>query len=1186
MRLSINFRGLSAGIAYLILGFLGTTLSVNAQTYDLRIANKTTGYVIGDVQYTSAACKEVSYRIDPGQTWSNNQRGSCLVRAISALVMSTPSGNAQRNSAMSFVSPVSPGSTASDFEVTGSGGSFRVAVPTQGAIQAPVTAPAPASVSPSASTGYAFRIVNNAAFVMAGSVEYTSCPKVGFSVSAGRTHAIADRGQCLIKEIKVWGFLSSDLTSRVDATSYLAAGTKLSDFEIVQSGDNFKGYAFRVLALPDPTAPPAATAGNLRIVNNTTFVVSGQVKYAACKSDVFNIAPGGAVFLKRGLCLITSIGASFQGTAAVPRVPPVAPYSSSGTGYSDFTIIAAGDTNTYRIWSAAELGKLPSPAVRWDPVAAGQIPPATALKGGRQLFGGRNDSAGNPFYDLLPVCRGELNGVSAIGNAAPFYTHAGGWSFGELRCFVFLNNKEQELAAYEVLIADPQVTNQNPYAVQWVTVENGAIPNHALNAAESGPVLHACRAQHVDGGTWVRVGTVTQAGCSFPYGGQLRLAANYEVLVVDRTASKLLAKDANEPRLASEPDRPADVSRAGEDCSRINAACQSRIDAISAMGVYKINSLLWPMNNGNHKLYKKTQGGIWIESSNWGTRAYAEVERNDTQIILYSGAWDFGGQRGNAPAETIAFGINDGMVNGSRSNYIARASMAEPDTALALTMKPLNPAQTRTFWKGNSQPPVLVKGQDGNFGNYKVANSGDGWLELYTVVGPRPGDAKWNVQFLKIDFWRNRVWELLGALDRQPAIQDAGGLRTLARSAAPSNAWTEAYALTNASVFSGVNIGAALGRMANNQQVGWTLREEVGGSTLRWEELKLDSAARRYAGVAGDAPVGRLLTETGRTTYSLTLSGSELGNPLVIDWVAGTVIAGGKKVADFLTGDAEYVGQRKKLPRPTPPGVSPGFQFVNKTDWPVMVKVSQVGCLYHGVVSPNTTMTRNTGAVWFSLSAAWSGDGKDLTKEQVFTDCVAPVALTTLGVIATAASGGSAAGVIALGAAAAGTAGAATTAVEFMKAGGASQGEQDLTAAGIYVVASAVTGGAGAFQVVTAKVAAGTAAGVTRSALAAAAARGAAKEALVTIKDEAINFAAFAAANYQVPTEQDLSVLQSWFDPEINLAGQYAGYPWPWKMKDRVMPQYEITGGPRIDTLKDGSKLIRKGSPFSFRRVN
>lgn len=1033
---------------------------------------------------------------------------------------------------------------------------------------------------------YDLRIANKAAFAMAGNVEYTSCPKVTFSVSAGRTHSIADRGQCLIKAINVWGFLSSDPASRVDATSYSSAGTKLSDFEIVQSGDNFKGYAFRVLALPDPTAPPAPTAGNLRIVNNTAFGARGEVKYAACKSDNFNIAPGGHVFIKRGLCLITSIGAGFQGTAVVPQVPPITPYSSTGTGYNDFTIVAAGDTNTYRIWSAAELAKLPSPAVRWDPVAAGQIPTANALKGGRQLFGGRSDAAGNPLYDLLPVCRGEINGVTAIGNAAPFYSHAGSWSFGELRCYVFLNNKEQELAAYEVLIADPQVTNQNPYAVQWVTGEKGAIPARALNAASSGPVLHACRAQYVDGGTWVRVGTLTQAGCSFPYGGQLRLATNYEVLVVDRNASKLLAKDANEPRLAAEPDRPADVSRAGEDCSRLNAPCQSRIDAMVAMGAYKINSLLWPMNDGNHKLYKKTQGGIWIESSNWGSRAYAEVERSDTQIMLYSGEWDFGGSRGKAPAEVIAFGVNDGMVNGSRSNYIARAAMAEPDTALALTLKPLNPAQTRTFWKGNSLPPVLVKGQDGNFGNYKIASSGDGWLELYTVVGPRPGDAKWSVQFLKIDFWRSRVWELLGVMDRQPAAQDAGGLRTLARSAAPSNAWAEAYALTNASVFSGGNIGAALGRMANNQQIGWTLREEVGGSTLRWEELKLDAAARRYTGVAGDSPVGRMLTETSRTIHSLTLSGSELGNPLVIDWVAGTVTAGGKKVADFLTGDAEYTGQRKKLPRPTPPGVSPGFQFVNKTDWPVMVKVSQVGCLYHGVVSPHTTMTRSTGAVWFSLSAAWSGDGKDLTKEQVFTDCVAPVALTTLGVIATAASGGSAAGVVALGAAAGATAGAATTAVEFMKAGGASQGDQDLVAAGIYVVAAAVTGGVGAFQVVSTKVAAGTAVGATRSALAAAAAKGAAKEALITIRDEALNYAAFAAANYQVPTVQDLSVLQSWFDPEINLAGQYAGYPWPWKMKDRVMPQYEITGGPRIDTLKDGSKLIRKGSPFSFRRVN
>ena len=76
MRLSINFKGLSAGIAYLILGALGTTFSVNAQTYGLRIANKTTGSVIGDVEYTTPGCRGISFRVEPGQTWSNDQSES------------------------------------------------------------------------------------------------------------------------------------------------------------------------------------------------------------------------------------------------------------------------------------------------------------------------------------------------------------------------------------------------------------------------------------------------------------------------------------------------------------------------------------------------------------------------------------------------------------------------------------------------------------------------------------------------------------------------------------------------------------------------------------------------------------------------------------------------------------------------------------------------------------------------------------------------------------------------------------------------------------------------------------------------------------------------------------------------------------------------------------------------------
>ncbi len=502
-----------------------------------------------------------------------------------------------------------------------------------------------------------------------------------------------------------------------------------------------------------------------------------------------------------------------------------------------------------------------------------------------------------------------------------------------------------------------------------------------------------------------------------------------------------------------------------------------------------------------------------------------------------------------------------------------------------MTFKPVNAAQTSTFWKGGSQPVVLLKGQDGQWGNYKVASAGDGWLELYQVLAPQAGGVnKWQVHFLAVDFWRNRVWELLGISDQAPSSQDVGTLRKLAQSAGPSNAWAEAYELSNASVFSGANIGAALGRV-KGVQVAWTLREEAGG-VVRWEELK-SGGAKVQAGVAEGSPVGRLLTETARTARSLTLSGSEYGSPLTIDWVSGAVNAGATTAGDFLTGATEYVGQRKKLPPPIPPGISPGFQFINKTDWPVLVKIGQVGCLYHGVIPPHATMTRDTGAVWFTLSASWSTHGKDLTKEQVFTDCVAPVGFTVLGVIAAAATGGTATGVIALGTSAAATAGAATTAVQFMNAAGASQGSQDAVAAGIYVVAAAASGGVGAFQVISTRIAAGASVATVRSTLASGVATGAAKEALMSMRDEGINYALFSAANsYSEPSDKDMSVLASWFTKEISLAGQYAGYPWPWKMVDRVMPRYEISGGPRIDTLKDGSKLIRKGSPFTFVRVN
>ena len=987
-------------------------------------------------------------------------------------------------------------------------------------------------------------------------------------------------------------------------------------------------FVFAVIGVLGLAGSAQAQTGYVSITNRTGLFMYGTVSYLACRSDRFNVDPGKEWRSNgRGMCLITKIEAFVRPDPAA-ATPAVTAYTSSGTGYADFFIGQSGAT--YRVWSTKEMAdnglEVPTgpakPVVEWSTVA-NVAPPAFAFKGGRQQFGGRSK------VDDLPVCRGQSNGVSAVGNAAPFWKHGDGWSWDVLSCAVFLDGKEVALSTYEVMRLDPEIAVRNPNALRWVPAANGAMPPGAYNAAAAGTPVYACRAQTPETDNFLRVGMVGPNGCYMPYGNQNRFAANYEVLVADSALSEQLARGPNEPRLAAEPDRPAFVSLPGEDCTRFAGRCKARTDAFAAVGAYRINAVYAQSSDGITR-FKKTQGNIWMMTLDTGPnrvrvvreRPYVEVERTDDYIMLFSGPWDFGGPNGKAGPNTVVFSINAANINmgppdailqvwgeagltsagpayrnsagrwvfDTSTQTIQRAGMAEPDTALTLSMRPLNGDAKSTFWTGGDEE-TLTKDAGGNFDGYRVASSGDGWLELYRVVGNLPfAPNSWKIHFLKVDFLRSRVWELLGETNTRPTAQDAAGLRELARKAGPSNAWAEAYALTKASVFSGNDVGTVLGRI-NDIQMAWTLREQA-GSVIRWEELKSSgrvvqatAGGNLYGSTGAPSAVGRFVTETARTPSSLTLSGSEFGSPLTINWVDGTVNVGNRRVGDFLTAGAEFTGQRKKLPTPTPPGISPGFQFVNKTDWPVLVKVGQVACLYHGVVPPHTTMTRNTGAVWFTLSASWSSDGKDLTKEQEFTDCVAPVAFTVLGVIATAATGGSATGVVALGATAAATAGAATTAVQFMNAAGASQGAQDVVAAGIYVVAAAATGGAGAFQVVSTKLAPGATVAATKSTMAAMVAKGAAQDALVNAAART-NLVMLSALNLHEPDEKELQVLQSWFGSEISLAGQYAGYPWPWKMKDRVMPQYEITGGPRVDTLKDGSKLIRKGEPFKFVRVN
>lgn len=55
----------------------------------------------------------------------------------------------------------------------------------------------------------------------------------------------------------------------------------------------------------------------------------------------------------------------------------------------------------------------------------------------------------------------------------------------------------------------------------------------------------------------------------------------------------------------------------------------------------------------------------------------------------------------------------------------------------------------------------------------------------------------------------------------------------------------------------------------------------------------------------------------------------------------------------------------------------PGFNIKNNTLWPLEISLRQIGPLYWGVTDPGKTFSRSTGAVWFTIQASVSLDGKE-----------------------------------------------------------------------------------------------------------------------------------------------------------------------------------------------------------------
>lgn len=81
----------------------------------------------------------------------------------------------------------------------------------------------------------------------------------------------------------------------------------------------------------------------------------------------------------------------------------------------------------------------------------------------------------------------------------------------------------------------------------------------------------------------------------------------------------------------------------------------------------------------------------------------------------------------------------------------------------------------------------------------------------------------------------------------------------------------------------------------------------------------------------------------------------------------------------------------------------PGFEITNYTEWPITVSLEQVGPLYYDIVYPGQTFIRKTGAVWFTVKAQLSVDGKCAIN---WVDAVVPVADITISVLLAACTGG------------------------------------------------------------------------------------------------------------------------------------------------------------------------------------
>jgi hypothetical protein len=312
-------------------------------------------------------------------------------------------------------------------------------------------------------------------------------------------------------------------------------------------------------------------------------------------------------------------------------------------------------------------------------------------------------------------------------------------------------------------------------------------------------------------------------------------------------------------------------------------------------------------------------------------------------------------------------------------------------------------------------------------------------------------------------------------------------------------------------------------------------------------------------------------TETGRAQDYVQLQPDASPGQVYHFWMNGLVqlYKNGESAPTYVPPDqlrvvsaqSQWPGQLGAAWENPPPGVSPGFQIVNKTDYPVLVTLEQVGCLYYGIVQPGQTFQRDTGAVWFTVKAAMAPNIKPPTD----WDCARDPALYAGSVLFAGATAGTGLAVPAMVVAALGLGASYGIEAAVLGAGGTVVEGEAARRAVAFVTSAGVLMGYGLLE-------------PRNSGLA---------EELIKSAAWHVNQTFAAHVDAMLAKQAQLDAINKDLVQEARVDGAYAGYPWPAPMSERKMPRYDIVGGPRMRTLEDGTAVVLKQErPLTLLRVN